>query len=107
MHIQGRFSNLEQARETQRRNSLKLQRKTGKRPNIVWIVVDDMGFGDPGCYGGGKAVGADTPVMDRLALEGLRLTSCYSQHTCTPTRSAILDRTPTGADWSYPTDSCW
>ena len=66
------------------------RRAAGKRPNIVWIVVDDMGYGDPGCYGGGKAVGADTPVMDRLAREGLRLTCCYSQHTCTPTRSAIL-----------------
>ncbi len=64
--------------------------KTGKRPNIVWLVVDDMGYGDPGCYGGGVAVGAATPNIDRLAREGLRLTSCYAQHTCTPTRSAIL-----------------
>jgi arylsulfatase len=80
---------LEQARETERKLA-ELRRTTGKRPNIVWIIVDDMGYGDPGCYGGGKAVGADTPVMDRLAREGLRLTSCYSQHTCTPTRSAIL-----------------
>ena len=67
-----------------------LQVKTGKRPNIVWLVVDDMGYGDPGCYGGGAAVGAATPNMDRLAREGLKLTSAYSQPTCTPTRSAIL-----------------
>ena len=67
-----------------------LEKKTGKKPNIVWLLVDDMGFGDPGCYGGGKAIGADTPHMDRLATEGLRLTSCYSQNTCTPTRSAML-----------------
>ena len=67
-----------------------LEKKTGKKPNIVWLLVDDMGFGDPGCYGGGKAIGADTPHMDRLAMEGLRLTSCYSQNTCTPTRSAML-----------------
>ena len=59
-------------------------------PNIVLILVDDMGYGDPGCYGGGKAIGAATPQMDRLAREGLRLTSCYAQHTCTPTRSAML-----------------
>ena len=63
---------------------------TGRRPNIVWLVVDDMGYGDPGCYGGGAAVGAATPNMDRLAESGLRLTSCYAQNTCTPTRSAIL-----------------
>lgn len=67
-----------------------LRGKTGKGPNIVWLVVDDMGFGDPGCYGGGIAVGAAMPNIDRLAGAGLRLTSCYSQHTCTPTRSAIL-----------------
>lgn len=63
---------------------------TGKRPNIVWFVIDDMGWGDPGVYGGGAAIGAATPNMDRLAREGLLLTSTYSQATCTPTRSAIL-----------------
>lgn len=67
-----------------------LKAQTGKRPNIVWLIVDDMGYGDPGCYGGGKAIGAATPHIDRLARGGLRLTSCYSQHTCTPTRSAML-----------------
>jgi arylsulfatase A-like enzyme len=67
-----------------------LQKKTGKKPNIVWFVIDDMGYGDPGCYGGGAAVGAATPNIDRLAREGLKLTSTYSQPTCTPTRSAIL-----------------
>ena len=67
-----------------------LEKKTGKKPNVVWLLVDDMGYGDPGSYGGGKAIGADTPNMDRLAAEGLRLTSTYSQNTCTPTRSAML-----------------
>ena len=62
----------------------------GQRPNIVWLVVDDMGYGDPGAFGGGAAIGAATPNMDRLAREGLKLTSTYSQATCTPTRSAIL-----------------
>ncbi len=67
-----------------------LAKKMGKKPNIVWLVVDDMGYGDVGRYGGGIGVGAATPSMDRLADEGLRLTSCYAQQTCTPTRSAIL-----------------
>ncbi len=67
-----------------------LYSRTGKRPNIVWLIVDDMGWGDPGVYGGGAAIGAATPNMDRLAREGLKLTSTYSQPTCTPTRSAIL-----------------
>ena len=67
-----------------------LEKKTGRKPNILWLVVDDMGYGDPGCYGGGALVGASTPNIDKLAAEGLKLTSCYSQQTCTPTRSAIL-----------------
>ena len=67
-----------------------LSKEKGKRPNIVWLLIDDMGWGEPGCYGGGDVVGAATPNMDRLASSGLRLTSCYSQPTCTPTRSAML-----------------
>lgn len=67
-----------------------LHAKVGKRPNIVWFIVDDMGYGDPGAFGGGAAIGAATLNMDRLAREGLKLTSTYSQPTCTPTRSAIL-----------------
>lgn len=64
--------------------------KTGKRPNIVWLLIDDMGYGDPGAFGGGELIGAATPNIDRLAREGIKLTSTYSQPTCTPTRSAIL-----------------
>jgi arylsulfatase len=67
-----------------------LRARTGKAPNIVWLVIDDMGWGDPGVYGGGEAIGAATPNIDRLAREGIKLTSAYSQPTCTPTRSAIL-----------------
>ena len=67
-----------------------LRARTGKRPNIVWLLIDDMGYGDLGAYGGGAAVGAATSNIDRLASEGLKLTSTYSQPTCTPTRSAIL-----------------
>jgi arylsulfatase len=67
-----------------------LAKRTGTKPNIVWLVVDDMGYGDPGCYAGGASIGAATPNIDALARGGLRLTSCYAQQTCTPTRSAIL-----------------
>lgn len=79
----------EQAKAAQQKLDA-LRTKTGKEPNIVWLVVDDMGYGDPGAFGGGAIVGAATPNMDRLAAEGLKLTSTYSQPTCTPTRSAIL-----------------
>ncbi len=68
-----------------------LHQKTGQRPNILWLVVDDMGFGDlGGPWGGGAHIGAATPHIDTLAREGLALTATYSQPTCTPTRSAMM-----------------
>lgn len=80
------------------------EKKTGRKPNILLLLVDDMGWGDPGAYGGGIAVGAPTPKMDMLARQGLRLTSAYSQPTCTPTRAAILTgRIPTRSGLTRPT----
>ena len=67
-----------------------LEARTGRKPNVLIFIVDDMGWGDPGCYGGGAAVGAPTPNMDRLAAEGLKMTSAYSQPSCTPSRAALL-----------------
>ena len=52
--------------------------------------MDDVGWGDFGCYGGGVAVGAPTPNVDRLARRGLLLTSCYSEPSCTPTRASLM-----------------
>lgn len=80
--------------EQEKAADIKLARKlksTGKRPNILWLVVDDLGFGDVGGpWGGGAHIGAATPNIDRLARNGLALTSTYSQPTCTPTRSAMM-----------------
>lgn len=81
-----------------------LEKKYKRKPNIVIFVVDDMGWGDPGCYGGGAAIGAPTPVMDRLAQNGLMLTSAYSQPSCTPTRGALLTgRLPQRSGYTRPT----
>jgi len=66
-----------------------LEAKQGKKPNVLIFLVDDMGWGDPGCYGGGTAIGAPTPHINKLANEGLRLTSMYSQPTCTSSRAAL------------------
>lgn len=66
-----------------------LQAETGQKPNILIFIVDDMGYGDPGAFGGGDMIGAATPEMDALAEEGLKLTSTYAQYTCTPTRAAV------------------
>ena len=60
------------------------------RPNIVIMLADNMGYMDPGCYGGGDVLGAPTPRMDQMAREGFRLTSFYSETQCTPTRAAML-----------------
>ena len=81
-----------------------LEKRTGRKPNILIFIVDDMGWGDPGCYGGGAAVGAPTPNMDRLAAEGLRMTSAYSQPSCTPSRGALLTgRLPQRSGLTRPT----
>jgi arylsulfatase len=49
----------------------------GKKPNILVIVTDDVGWGDLGCYGGGEMRGAPTPNIDRLASEGMRFVNYY------------------------------
>jgi arylsulfatase len=62
----------------------------GKKPNIVFILMDNLGYGEVGCYGGGILRGAPTPRIDKLASEGLRLTNMNMEAQCTPSRSAIL-----------------
>ena len=57
-----------------------------KRPNIVVILVDDMGFSDIGCYGSE----IPTPNLDKLAATGLRFTQFYNTGRCCPTRAALL-----------------
>lgn len=56
------------------------------RPNILLIVADDLGFSDPGCYGGE----IETPNLDRLAGGGLRLTQFYTTGRCCPSRASLL-----------------
>ena len=56
------------------------------RPNIVVVLVDDMGFSDIGCYGSEIA----TPNLDRLAAKGLRFTQFYNAGRCCPTRASLL-----------------
>lgn len=66
-----------------------LERKFGKKPNILIFLLDDVGWSDLGFNGGGIAVGNETPNMDRLANNGLILTSAYSTPSCSPTRATI------------------
>lgn len=59
-------------------------------PNIVLILLDNLGFGEPGCYGGGEVRGAPTPRIDELAAEGFRSTNFNVEAQCSPSRSALL-----------------
>jgi arylsulfatase len=59
-------------------------------PNIVLVFLDNFGWGEPGFNGGGIVRGAETPRMDRLASEGLRLTNFNVEVQCTPSRSALM-----------------
>jgi len=61
-----------------------------RKPNIVFILVDNLGYGDIGAYGGGELRGAPTPDIDQLAREGLRLTNFNVEPECTPSRSALM-----------------
>jgi arylsulfatase A-like enzyme len=62
---------------------------TDRPPNIVFILADDLGYGDVGCYNPESKV--PTPHIDRLAAQGMRFTDAHSPSTvCTPTRYSIL-----------------
>ena len=65
-------------------------RKFGRKPNILIFLLDDVGWMDPGFNGGGVAVGNPTPQVDRVAHDGLILTSAYSTPSCSPTRATIM-----------------
>jgi arylsulfatase A-like enzyme len=57
-----------------------------RRPNVIVVLVDDMGWANLGCYGGP----VETPVLDRLAADGVRFTQFYSYARCCPSRAALL-----------------
>src|SRR5688572_7506646 len=60
--------------------------RASTKPNIILILADDMGYSDVGCFGGE----IETPNIDRLAAEGVRMTQFYNAARCCPTRAALL-----------------
>jgi arylsulfatase A-like enzyme len=71
-----------------------IQAITTEKPNIIFIMADDMGYGDAGCFGG-KLI--KTPNIDRIAAEGMRFTQCYAGSTvCAPSRSVLMTGLHTG-----------
>ncbi|MCC6486127.1 MAG: arylsulfatase [Candidatus Hydrogenedentes bacterium] len=71
--------------------------ENAQRPNIIFILADDLGYGDLGCYGQ-KVI--QTPNIDRMASEGIRFTQCYAGSTvCAPSRCALMTGLHTGHCW--------
>jgi arylsulfatase A-like enzyme len=69
-------------------------KRTFRRPNIVYVLADDLGYGDLGCYGQQKI---RTPNIDRMASEGLRFTDHYAGSTvCAPSRCSLMTGLHTG-----------
>ena len=67
---------------------------TGAKPNIVFIMADDLGYGHLGCYG---QVKIKSPNIDRLAADGLSFTQTYAGCTvCAPSRSVLMTGQHTG-----------
>lgn len=75
--------------------------QAARKPNVVLIIMDDMGYGDIGSYG---VTDARTPNLDRLAREGVRLTDAYANGAvCTPTRTALISgryQQRVGLEWA-------
>jgi arylsulfatase len=59
-------------------------------PNILFIFMDNLGYGEVGCYGGGVLRGAPTPRIDTLAREGTKLLNFNVEPQCTPSRSCVM-----------------
>src|SRR4051794_16256215 len=65
-----------------------------RRPNIVFVLADDLGYGDLGSYGQSKI---RTPNLDKLAAAGVRFTQCYAGSTvCAPSRCTLMTGLHTG-----------
>ena len=68
--------------------------KSARKPNIIFILADDLGYGDLGCYGQTKI---QTPNLDKMAAEGMRFTDFYAGSTvCAPSRNSLMTGEHTG-----------
>ena len=68
--------------------------RASRKPNIIFILADDLGYGHLGCYGQKKIL---TPNIDKLAVEGMRFTQFYAgSHVCAPSRSTLMTGLHTG-----------
>lgn len=71
--------------------------RAAEKPNVIWIMADDLGYGELGCFGSEKI---QTPNLDRLAAEGMKLTDFYAGSTvCAPSRCVLMTGQHTGRCW--------
>ena len=70
--------------------AMNVAQAAGQKPNVIFILADNVGYGDLGPYGGGELRGYATPRSDQLAREGLRLTQFLVEPSCTPSRAALM-----------------
>lgn len=83
------------------------EESSNKNPNIIYILADDLGYGDVSCFNDSSKI--QTPNLDKLASQGMRFTDAHSNSAvCTPTRYGILtgryawrSRLKSGVTWSY------
>jgi arylsulfatase A-like enzyme len=66
------------------------QANDAKQPNILYVQIDNLGWGELGCYGGGVLRGAPTTRIDKFASEGMQLLNFAPEAQCTPSRSALM-----------------
>ena len=66
------------------------ERNDGKRPNIIYVLIDDVSFGQMGNRAMNYVTGYDTPNINQFASEGVSLMRMYTEPSCTPTRAAFL-----------------
>jgi arylsulfatase A-like enzyme len=72
-------------------------KREAQPPNVIFILADDLGYGDLGCYGQRRI---KTPNLDRLAAQGVRFTQCYAGSTvCAPSRCCLMTGLHTGHAW--------
>lgn len=68
--------------------ALGAQTASSSKPNIIFVLADDLGIGDVGCYGQKRI---QTPNIDRIAADGMRFTQVYAGDTvCAPSRCALM-----------------
>ena len=75
------------ARESEARSA---EQRDEDKPNIVLVLMDNFGYGEPGIYGGGEIRGAATPNIDSIAHDGFQLTNYNVDSECTPSRASLM-----------------